>query len=173
MKIVFDMDNTLVDEFGSGLRPGILNLLNRLSHDGHTLCLWTSSTRSRALMILKDHNLRPFFEKCVFREDYDPENKGLLKDIRRLKGEFLVDDDPKQIEYVKSIKKNGFAITPYRKYSNLPTEELDKLYQAINRSGSFFNKGGFKFEVQRLVVVSFCRIVHVVSYTQAFFLVCD
>ncbi len=43
----------------------------------------------------------------------------------------------------------------------------------VNALTNLIINGGFKFEVQRLVVVSFCRIVHVVSYTQAFFLVCD
>jgi len=30
MKIVFDLDNTLVDSFGASLRPGIEPLLSRL-----------------------------------------------------------------------------------------------------------------------------------------------
>jgi predicted HAD superfamily phosphohydrolase YqeG len=31
MKIVFDMDNTIIDEFGSTLRQGIINFLEKIS----------------------------------------------------------------------------------------------------------------------------------------------
>ncbi len=140
MIVVFDMDNTLVDEFGSDLRPGIVGLLKRLKNDGHTLILWTSSTKGRAVTIIKDHKLRPYFTNCLFREDYDPEFKGLVKDIRRVDGDFLIDDDPKQIQFVQSIKKDGFLITSYRQRINLPKDELDQVYRAINKSQGFFKK---------------------------------
>ena len=140
MNIIFDMDNTLVDEFGSGLRPRIKSLLGRIKKDGHTLILWTSSTKDRAITILKDHELMPFFDECLFREDYDPDFKGAYKDIRRVKGDFLVDDDPKQIDFVKSIKKDGYLITSYRKGMNLPKEELEQVYNAINKSQGFLKK---------------------------------
>lgn len=140
MNIVFDMDNTLVDEFGSGIRPGIKSLLNKLKNDGHTMVLWTSSTKDRAVNILKDHDLTKYFQEFLFREDYDPEFKGEVKDIRRVNGDFLVDDDPKQIDFVKSIKKDGYLITSYRKNMNLPKEELSRIYKAINKSQGFFGK---------------------------------
>lgn len=47
--------------------------------------------------------LRKFFKKCVFREDYDHENKGLVKDIREIGGDYLVDDDSKKIKFVPAI----------------------------------------------------------------------
>ncbi len=145
MKIVFDMDNTLVDEFGSGLRPGIVSLLQKLEGEGHTLILWTSSTRERALTILNDHKLKPLFQRCLFREDYDPNHEGRPKDIRTIKGDFLIDDDPMQIDFVKSVKKDGFLISSYRKDGKAPKEELVALYQAIHQSQGLFKKLTKKF----------------------------
>ena len=135
MTIVFDMDNTLVDELGASVRPGIKALLNRLKKENHVLVLWTNSTRDRALSIMNDHDLRQFFKMMIFRENYDPQNKGLNKDIRKVKGDMLVDDDPSEISFVISIKKKGFEITPYRK-GNVPDKrELAKLYSIIKSSG--------------------------------------
>ena len=39
MTIIFDMDNTLVDEFGATVRPGMRALLNRLKKENHVLIL--------------------------------------------------------------------------------------------------------------------------------------
>ena len=140
MIIVFDMDNTLTDEFGSSVRPGIVNLLKQLKKDGHKLILWTNSRRDRAKDILFLHNLKQFFSSFVYRENYDPHEKGLPKDIRKVKGDFLVDDDPSEIQYVKSIKRKGFKISSYRKGSNPGSDELKELYRAINKSRGLFRK---------------------------------
>ncbi len=138
MHIVFDMDNTLADEFGAAARPGIIPLLERLSAEGHQLSLWTSSTRARARTILADLDLQRYFEACIFREDYDPNDRGLPKDIRKIKGDLLVDDDPKQVDYVRSIGKGGFLIAAYRKGGAADPGELDRLYKATASS-----RGGF------------------------------
>ncbi|HEX3047420.1 MAG TPA: NIF family HAD-type phosphatase, partial [Bacillota bacterium] len=97
MNIVMDMDNTLTDEFGSSVRPGIINFLETLKRDGHVLILWTNSTKERAVTILKDHRLHFYFSRFIFREDYDPQNIGLPKDIRKVEGDLLIDDDPDEI----------------------------------------------------------------------------
>ena len=131
MIVVFDMDNTLADEFGKKVRPGVIDLLERLKAEGFVLALWTSSTRQRAEDILALHGLDGYFSQFVFREDYDPENEGLPKDIRRIDGTYLVDDDPEQIRYAKSIKRAGFLIKPYRGGSTPDTAELDSLYESI------------------------------------------
>lgn len=91
MNIVFDLDNTLTDEFGAGVRPGIDNLLDKLQKEGHTLILWTGSTRERAIHILKEHRLYYYFQKFIFREDYDPNNQGVHKDIRKVNGDLFRD----------------------------------------------------------------------------------
>lgn len=108
------MDNTLADELGQRARPGMIELLQRLAADGHALALWTSSTRARAKRILADHGFAPLFPEQVFREDYDPDNKGLPKDIGRIGGQVLVDDDPKQIAFVESRGLRGVLVKSYR-----------------------------------------------------------
>jgi hydroxymethylpyrimidine pyrophosphatase-like HAD family hydrolase len=137
MHIVFDMDNTLSDELGRTVRPGIVELLDRLKGEGHTLSLWTSSTRIRALLILRDLGLREYFITCIFREDYDPESQGKGKDIRRVNGDCLIDDDPKQVKFVRSVGKKAFLIKPYRGGSATDHGELDKLYKSIRRASGF------------------------------------
>lgn len=132
LTIVFDMDNTLVDEFGADVRPGIVALLNRLKREGHILMLWTNSKRQRAVEILSSHDLRKYFSKQIFRENYDPEEKDLRKDIREVKGDFLIDDDPQEIEYVKSIGKGGFLISPFRKGTTPEKTEIAALYKSIS-----------------------------------------
>jgi phosphoglycolate phosphatase-like HAD superfamily hydrolase len=140
MIIVFDMDNTLVDEMGSSLRPGILDLLKKLKADNHELKLWTNSKRDRANSILQEHKLKSYFTNFVFREDYDPEEKGNRKDIRNVKGDYLIDDDPREIQYVKSIGKDGFLISSFRKGSKVKENELNEIYKLIQKNSGFFNK---------------------------------
>jgi FMN phosphatase YigB (HAD superfamily) len=136
MVIVFDMDNTLVDEMGSTVRPGIVAVLDGLSAEGHTLVLWTNSRRERALDILRVHDLRRRFKAVVCREDYDPRDSGVRKDIRRIKGELLVDDDPDEIAYVRSVGRRGFQILPYRKGRPADPRQLAELLAAVRSAGS-------------------------------------
>ncbi|MBF0420988.1 MAG: DUF705 domain-containing protein [Magnetococcales bacterium] len=139
MAVVFDMDNTLTDEFGREVRPGMKDLLAKLQKEKFVLVLWTSSARSRAREILSQHKLEQYFSKFIFREDYDPDKKGLPKDIRQVNGWFLVDDDPRQIKFLESIGIAAFQISPYRGGAKGDQEELKKLYQAILASRP--NKG--------------------------------
>ena len=140
MKIVFDLDNTLVDELGSTVRPGIIELMNRLQNEDHDLILWTNSRKNRARQILLDHNLKQYFSSFIFREDYDPQEKGLFKDIRKIHGDFLIDDDPEEIKYIKSIKKKGFLVKSYRKNQKPDPGELDELYRCIKKPKGFFRR---------------------------------
>ena len=133
MKIVFDMDNTLTDDFGKSVRPGIIKLLTRLQKEGFSLALWTSSTRSRAKEILSQHKLTPLFSEFIFREDYDPDKQNFPKDIRTIEGMFLVDDDPRQIEFLRSVNIAGYQIAPFRAGQPADPKDLDKLYRAIQK----------------------------------------
>jgi phosphoglycolate phosphatase-like HAD superfamily hydrolase len=127
MVIVFDMDNTLVDEFGASVRPGIIELLTKLKNQEYTLILWTNSRKERAVGIILDNNLRQFFSKFIFREDYDPEEKGIPKDIRKVNGDILIDDYPEEIKYTKSIGKSGILVKSYRKNSKVEKDEFAEL----------------------------------------------
>ncbi|MBA7485485.1 hypothetical protein ES707_21032 [subsurface metagenome] len=137
MTVVFDMDNTLVDSFGGTPRPGVAALLERLLRDGHMLVLWTNSRRQRAHDILRLHDLRKFFGICICREDYDIEGDDPPKDIRIVQGDLLVDDDPAEIAFVKSVGRKGFLIPLYRKGDRPAPKELAELYRTISRSRKF------------------------------------
>ncbi len=113
-RIVFDMDNTLVDEFGSTVRPGIVTLLDELKKSGKALMLWTNSTAGRAKPILFEHGLHRYFVKYVFREDYDPGQTGVRKDIR-------------------AIGLRGFLVRSYRKNSHVDPKEFAKLLALVRK----------------------------------------
>ena len=141
--IVFDLDNTIADEFGAKLRPGIKGLLSVLKKD-YRLLLWTNSARLRARSILDEHHLSVYFEKMIFREDYDPVNKGLLKDLRTIEASFLVDDDPEEIEFNQKKGVGAYLISPFRSSfdTSLPDDdpqvqkmksELREIYRLITK----------------------------------------
>ncbi len=134
------MDNTLTDEHGSTLRPGIINFLDKLRSMDCELFLWTNSTEERARDILSHHKLTKYFSKTIFREDYDGENKGNRKDIRRINGEILIDDDPDEIVYVKKIGLKGFLIKSYRKGKKTNDNEYAEILKMISKEESFFKK---------------------------------
>lgn len=140
MKIVFDLDNTLVDEFGSRARPGIVALLGRLRDEGHELALWTHSERPRAMRILKEHRLREFFAEIVCREDYDPAGEGLRKKVESIGGQFLIDDDPEEVAAARKRGVAAFRIASYRKGTVVGAAELDRLHRQIGRAGSWLGR---------------------------------
>ncbi|MBA7581432.1 hypothetical protein ES708_23335 [subsurface metagenome] len=112
--------------------------MEKLRREGHTLILWTNSRRERAHEILLLHDLRRFFRICICREDYDPEDNDIPKDIRRVRGDLLVDDDPAEIAFVKSVGKKGYLIRPYRKGTKPAGKELTELYRRISKGQRFF-----------------------------------
>lgn len=133
--VVFDMDNTLVDEFGSTVRPGMIDFLKTLKSMNINLCLWTNSTKGRAKDIIRLHGFNGYFSKYVFREDYDPEMKGVRKDIRKIHGELLIDDDPGEIEYARKLGLAGYLIRPYRKNGRVEQGEYAEIMKMIRKGG--------------------------------------
>lgn len=130
--IVFDMDNTLVDEVGSTLRPGIIDFLVNLKKMDLNLILWTNSSKERAKTILYNHKLNSYFSKFIFREDYDINNEGKYKDIRKVKGDLLIDDDPKEIEFTRKNKRKTYLIKSYRKNGITDKNEYIEIMKIIN-----------------------------------------
>jgi FMN phosphatase YigB (HAD superfamily) len=140
MHIVFDMDNTLTDEFGKKIRPGIVDLLLQLKGEGHILTLWTNSARTRALEIINYHNLKQYFTKCIFREDYDKNNEGCNKDIRKINADILIDDDQDEIRFTRKIGKTGILIKPFRGEGAPDENELMAIYKTIKKKRRFINR---------------------------------
>jgi beta-phosphoglucomutase-like phosphatase (HAD superfamily) len=140
MTVVFDLDNTLTDEMGSAVRPGMLELLAKLRREGHTLALWTNSRRDRARAILHDHDLARYFPRCVFREDYDPRDEGVRKDIRKIGGDVLVDDSPEEIAFTKSVGVRAFRVSSFRKGTRPPPGEMQELSRFLSRPVGFLGR---------------------------------
>jgi phosphoglycolate phosphatase-like HAD superfamily hydrolase len=128
MKIVIDMDNTIIDELGSTLRPGIIDFLERVSIKNEII-LWTNSKRIRTMEILDYLNLRKYFIKIITRENYDPEEKGIKKDIREYNYDIIIDDDIEEIEYNKNNGKIGILVDLYRKNKKMDENEMKKIIE--------------------------------------------
>jgi FMN phosphatase YigB (HAD superfamily) len=126
MKIAIDMDNTIIDELGSTLRPGIIGFLDELS-TRHELILWTNSRRMRAIEILDHFDLRKYFVKIISRENYDPQEKGLRKNIGEYDCDILIDDDIEEVKYNESMGKTGILVATYRKNKETDENELEEI----------------------------------------------
>ena len=126
MKIAIDMDNTIIDEFGSTLRPGIIEILKELSSK-HDLILWTNSKRTRTIEILDHFELRKYFSKIITRENYDPDEIGLRKDILKYGFDVLIDDDPEEITFNKNNGKKTVLVSSYRKNKKYNENEFKEI----------------------------------------------
>lgn len=124
MRIVIDMDNTIIDELGSTLRPGIIDFLKKIL-TRNELILWTNSGRIRTMEILDYFNIRKYFVKIISRENYDPEEKQLKKDIGKYDCDIIIDDDIEEMEYNKNNGKTGILVEAYGK--NMNEKELDEI----------------------------------------------
>ena len=128
MKIAIDMDNTIIDELASTLRPGILNFLEKVSIKNE-LVLWTNSKRIRAMEILEYFNIRKYFIKIISRENYDPEEKGIRKDIGKYNYDIIIDDDIEEIEFNKKNGKVGILVESYRRNKKVDENEMEKIIE--------------------------------------------
>jgi len=128
MKIAMDMDNTIIDELGSTLRPGIVSFLEKVSIRNE-LILWTNSRRMRSMEILDYFDLRKHFVKIISRENYDPEEIGLRKNIAEYDYDIIIDDDPEEVEYNKKNGKIGILVEFYRKNKKIDENEMKKIME--------------------------------------------
>ena len=131
------MDNTLLDDSGKIIRPGIEDLLNKLLKKEYELFVWTNSPKARANLLLNDTKLKNYFSGIIAREDYDKENKNLPKDIKRFGFDVLIDDDPAEIKYNKSRGNKAILIKSFRSVNtklNL-NETKDLLIEIESREG--------------------------------------
>ena len=135
MLIVFDLDYTLVDRFGTSVRPGVEDLFQRLAAAGHGLALWTAASRYRTENIFAFHDLGRYFDPVVCRDDPLSTQAEGRKDIHLIGGGFLVDDEAERIDYVRGLGLDGFLVVPYTGYPLADEGELDRLLDAIVATG--------------------------------------
>jgi len=74
--------------------------------------------------ILDHFGIRKYFSKIISRENYDPEETGLRKDIDQYDCDILIDDDPEEIKYSESKRKTGILVAAYRKNRKINENEL-------------------------------------------------
>ncbi|MEM4097324.1 MAG: NIF family HAD-type phosphatase [Candidatus Micrarchaeaceae archaeon] len=133
-KVVFDLDGTLIDQYGN-LRPGARELLDSLREQGKQVALWTHSPYDRTAQILKNTHLDDYFDikdpnQVVTREDYaTDDNVHTFKDIRRIGGDVLIDDDPIQIK--QQIAAGNYAI-PTTKYYGGDSHDLFRIKDMLS-----------------------------------------
>ena len=65
--IFFDLDNTLIDELGQAVRPGMFELLDSFKANNVSMAIWTASVRKRSKPILDNLNLSHYFSDVVYR----------------------------------------------------------------------------------------------------------
>jgi len=70
MHIYFDLDNTLIDDLGEAVRPGMFELLDSFKANNLQLSVWTASTKERAESIIHELGLANHFTAFVYREDW-------------------------------------------------------------------------------------------------------
>lgn len=126
------MDNTLVDELGQTVRPGIRGLLAELHEAGHRLTVWTSSTGARAGEILGLLGLAQYFSRVIAREEYDPANSGALKDVRSIAADWFIDDDPRQFAHAKEQRVKSLLVPAYRRRVRLPDDDMAVVRKALS-----------------------------------------
>ena len=134
MHIYFDLDNTIIDELGETVRPGMLELLESFKTNNLQLSIWTASTKNRAEPIIHNLGLAKYFTSFVYRDDYDPDATfaGMQpKDIRFGNGDMLIDDSPRHCKFVESIGLKAFRVQPYIAYMDTGPAELEELHKLV------------------------------------------
>jgi len=108
-KVVFNLNDTLIDVSTLKLKPNAIELLQALKNQGKEIALWTHSPKSRVQAIFdKNPELKNHFDindkySVQVREDYAIGEYGnvlptdTLKPIKDIKGDVLVDNNPNQI----------------------------------------------------------------------------
>ncbi len=79
--------------------------------------------------ILDYFDLRKYFIKIITRENYDPEEKGVMKDIRKYNYDIIIDDDLEEIEFNKKNGKVGILVESYRKHKKIDENEMEKIIE--------------------------------------------
>jgi len=136
--IYLDLDNTLIDELGKTVRPGMFKLLDSFKSNNLQLSIWTASTKNRAEPIINNLGLASYFTSFVYRDDYDPDATfaGMQsKDIRFGDGDMLIDDSPRHCKFVESIGLKAFRIEPFISYGDQDNNdyyaELEELHKFV------------------------------------------
>ena len=77
--------------------------------------------------ILDHFDIRKYFTKIISRENYDPQETGLRKDISQYDYDILIDDDPEEIKYNEGRGKTGILVETYKKNKKVSEDEFEEI----------------------------------------------
>jgi len=124
MNIFFDVDATILGGFDGSLRPGVVELFERLRAEGHTIYIW-SGVGLRWEEIDR-HGLRPLIETCFHKPRYDHHAQMDVLGVT-VWPDFVVDD---HTEVVQAF--GGITVYPFY-YFDERDRDMERVYAAIAR----------------------------------------
>ena len=77
--------------------------------------------------ILDHFGIRKYFMKIISRENYDPQEKGIMKNIGEYDVDILIDDDIEEIKYNERNGRTGILVSAYRKNKKINENELHEI----------------------------------------------
>jgi exonuclease I len=134
MNIVFTLNKTLTNESKTGLRPGAVELLEKLNKEKHNLILWTDLNKSETITFLIKKDIKKYFSKVIAREDFNPdEESNPIKNIKIIKGDVLIDNEPIQAKFGKENNYPVILIDTFEedKEESISKDEWVKIYKKI------------------------------------------
>lgn len=123
MNIFFDVDHTLIDS-DNGLRPGVVELFERLRADGHAISLWSGI--GPRWEIVERYALENLIDGCYDKPLYQYER--MLKPLGITAWpDFVVDDHPHLVHAF-----GGCVVARYLQ-PDPSDQELERVYTEITR----------------------------------------
>ena len=128
MNIFFDVDYTILAADGN-LRPGTIDLFERLVREGHNVFIWSGvGIRSADVTRHRMENL----VAGVYQKPLEDFENGLARFGIPVRPDFVVDDYPEIVDAF-----GGVVVRPYF-FSSPEDVEMERVYEAIadrERSG--------------------------------------
>jgi long-chain acyl-CoA synthetase len=107
---VFDLDGTLVDSHtGTSLRPGAIELLDRLRTDGCRVLLWSAGGAEYARRRAVQHDIVTRFDGFFDKLERDAEGRYIPTFLADPARATFVDDRPDDMPSVATV----VAVSPY------------------------------------------------------------
>jgi hypothetical protein len=125
MNIFFDVDATILGGFDGSLRPGVVELFERLRAEGHTIYIWSGV--GLRWDDIDRHNLRPLIETCFHKPRYDHHEQMVALGVT-VQPDFVIDD---HAEVVQAF--GGITCYPFY-YFDERDRDMERVYLAIQRA---------------------------------------
>ena len=121
MNIFFDCDYTIIAMNG-GLRPGVRDLFQRLTDDGHTLYVWSGmGIRWREV---RKHKLDDLVTDCFHKPIFDYRNRMKTLGVT-VEPDLVIDDYPDIVATLGGVRVKAYL------YENQADREMERIYPII------------------------------------------